>query len=96
MLLDGLNGSGSTLCFSDHADQPCLLQHHLGKTIHPGGGGGAGWANSLVTDWIDRTHVVDHSIGEVDAVRQSFTGSEEVGNFFVGGISTGEQFPAQE
>ena len=89
MGLDGCDGLRSAFGLSDHGDEACLLQHHVGEFVHAGGRGGTCGADSLLSNRIDGTHVIDHAIREVD--RQWLSSGQHVGDAFVCGIPAGQE-----
>ncbi len=91
-LLDGIDGGGAALGFAHHAQQAGFGQHLAGELVHARGGGGAGGADDLFADGIDRADVVDEAVAEVDG--QLFAAVEHVGHALVRGVAAGEQLAA--
>ena len=94
MLLNGCNGLRSTFGFAHHGNEAGLGQHHLGEFVHACGSRGASWANNFTLHRVNRAHVVDDAVGEVD--RQFFTLGQHVLNAFVSGIATRQHFAVEQ
>ena len=96
MFLYGRQSFRAALRLADHADQSCPLQHQVGELVHPGCGGGARRTDDLIPDSIDRTHVVDEAVVEVNSLGQWFTLLQQAVYTFVRGIPAGQQFTAEQ
>ena len=94
MLANGLNGFWATLGFANHGNKAGLGQHHFGKFIHAGGGGGASGAHGFVTHGIYRTNVVNDAVGKVHG--QFFAFGQHVLNALVGSVATSEHFAVEQ
>ena len=88
-LADGGDGFWPALGFSDHSQEPRRGEDLAGELVHAGGGGGAGGADCLVADGLNRANVVEEAAAQVDG--EGFAAVEHVGEALVRGIAAGEQ-----
>src|ERR1019366_7443997 len=93
-LLDGLDRYRAAFGLADHAQQAGFGEHLTCELVHARGGGGAGRADNLFANRVDRADVVDEAITEID--REFFAAAEHVGHALVSGIAAGEQLSVQE
>src|SRR5690606_17451856 len=93
MLADRIDRIKPALCFSDHGEQ-ALLQHHVGKLVHPGRGGGAGWADHFFANRINRPDIIYDTALELD--RQLLTLLEHILDPLVRGIAAGEHLAVEQ
>ena len=93
MLFDRFNSYRTAFRFTDHGDETCLCQHHLCELIHACGGGWTCGPHHFITNWIDWTDVIDHTIFKIN--RKLFTFSQHISNALVSSIATGQHFAVQ-
>jgi len=94
VLLDRRRGDRPAFGLADHADESGLRQHRLGEFVHPRGGGRPRRPHGLVAHGIDRAHVVDEPVREVD--RQFFTTVHHLRQALVCGVAPGQQLAGQQ
>src|SRR5579871_2222132 len=91
---DGVDGGGAALGFADHTEKACFSEHLAGELIHARGGGRASGTDDFFADRVDRTHVVDEAIAEVDG--EFFAAIEHVSHALVRGVAAGEELAGAE
>src|SRR5271157_416190 len=94
MVANSLDRCGTALRLAHHAEKASLLQHLASELIHARGGSWAGWTNDLISNWVNRSHVIDKAIGEVHG--KLLAALEHLGHALVRGIATSEQLATEQ
>ena len=94
MFLNGFNRNRAALGLAHHGNEACLGQHHLCEFVHACGGGRACRAHGLAFDGVNRAHVVNHAVGEID--RQLFAFGQHVLNALVCSVAAGQHLAIEK
>ena len=93
-LFDCINRNLSSLGFTNHAQQSCLLQHLMRKLIHSRCCSWPSRTYNFITNRIDRTNVIDESPFQIN--RKLFTCVKHFYHFLVRSISASQHFARQQ
>ena len=93
MLFNRFDSNRATFRFTDHGYKTCLCQHHLCELIHACSCCWTCRTYHFITNWIDRTDVINHTIFKIN--RKFFTFRQHVSDALVSSIAASQHFAVQ-